>query len=116
MATSAKLKKFMFFHRIFAPISFCIFALPSIAQPSVVTSELDFVKHETHCAHYLGGEGFSDGVSFEYSQSLERALGNPSALDTSKLDQMKLDCIAELTSRSRFKQAASKAISAKQAE
>lgn len=106
----------MFFHRIFAPISFCIFALPSIAQKSVVTSELDFVKHETHCAHYLGGEGFSDGVSFEYTQSLERALGNPSALDLSKLDRIKLDCIAELSARSVFKQAVSKTISAKQSE
>lgn len=106
----------MFVHRILASISLCIFALLSIAQTSVLTSELDFVKHETHCAHYLGGEGFSDGVSFEYSQSLERALGNPSALDTSKLDRIKLDCFAELTSRSRFKHAASETIRAKQAE
>ena len=106
----------MFFHRILASISLCIFALPSIAQKSVVTSELDFVKHETHCAHYLGGEGFGDGVSFEYSRSLERALGNSSELDASKLHQIKLDCIAELSSRSRFKHAASEAIRAKQAE
>ena len=106
----------MLLNRILASISFCIFALPSIAQKSVVTSELDFMKHETHCAHYLGGEGFSDGVSFEFSSSLERALGNSNALDASKLHQIKLDCIAELSSRSRFKHAESEAFRAKQVE
>lgn len=103
--TGAELEKIsMSFNQIFvSAVALCIYSSPIVAQQSSPDETASFVKHETHCAQFLGGEGFGDGVSYEYSESLGAALGKSSALYSSKFEQIRRECSAELASRSRLK-------------
>lgn len=74
------------------------------------------MKHPLHCAHFIGGEDYRDGVSPEFSRSLSDALGKPSSLDASRLDQIERACSMELASRSGMKIAAVKTVATKSAK
>ena len=107
----------MFIDRALASaIALCIISSSATAQKALSKEASRFVKHPLHCAHFIGGEEYGDGVGPDYSRALSAALGKPSALDASKLDQIERACATELASRSGMKVAAVKTSAAKSAK
>jgi len=67
-----------------------------------------FLKHPTHCAHFIGGEEFGDGVSPDYSRRLTAVLGKPRGQDLETFSRIETACAAELSARAGVKLVATK--------
>lgn len=51
----------------------CVSAFAQSQRP-LSLDETKFVRHNTHCLHFIGSDSFGDGLNMEYTSSLEKAL------------------------------------------
>jgi hypothetical protein len=81
----------------FAFISFLAICQNVSAQtaPALSQAETAFVQHPTHCAQFIGGKDFSDGVNGEYGISLEKALTNQRDDVKVRFARIRVACMAK---------------------
>lgn len=63
--------------------------------PALSRAETAFVQHPTHCAQFIGGKDFSDGVNAEYGVSLENALTTQRDDVKARFARIRVACMAK---------------------